>query len=132
MSCEVCPAFTSSLSLILFIFLIDIFYGLYHIYLIDVDGPDNIVLTPGNTALNITKGSTLGPINCTVTCYPKCLFEWRLNRTGTFEYVLSSETLVVASIKENQAGIYRCLVVHPSNKTRLRRTDISVNVQCKY
>ncbi|VDI77324.1 acylglycerol kinase [Mytilus galloprovincialis] len=92
-------------------------------------GPDNVMLEPVHTALNVTKGNILGPINCTATCNPKCLFEWRLNRTGTFVDVLSNETLVVANIKENQAGIYRCLVVHPLNRTRLRRTDISVNVQ---
>ncbi|CAG2227482.1 unnamed protein product [Mytilus edulis] len=90
-------------------------------------GPDNVMLEPGHTALNVTKGNILGPINCTATCNPKCLFEWRLNRTGNF--VLSNETLVVANIKENQAGIYRCLVVHPLNRTRRLRTDISVNVQ---
>lgn len=81
--------------------------------------------------LNVTEGNILGPINCTATCNPKCLFEWRFNRTGTFEDVISSETLVAANIKENQAGIYLCLVVHPLNRTRLQKTDISVNVQCK-
>ncbi|XP_063443196.1 nephrin-like [Mytilus trossulus] len=92
-------------------------------------GPDNVVLKPGNTALNITERTTLGPIDCSAICYPKCLFEWKTNRTGTFKDVLSNETLVLANIKENQAGIYRCLVFHPSNTTRLIRTDISVNVQ---
>ncbi|CAC5390288.1 unnamed protein product [Mytilus coruscus] len=92
-------------------------------------GPDNVVLKPGHMALNVTEGTILGPINCTATCYPKCLFKWRLNRTRTFEDFLSSETLVVANIKKNQTGIYRCLVVHPSNTTLLRKTDISVNVQ---
>ncbi|CAG2227892.1 unnamed protein product [Mytilus edulis] len=92
-------------------------------------GPDNVMLKPGHKNLNVTKGNTLGPINCTAKCNPKCLFKWRLNRTETFEDVLSSETLVVTNIKENQTGIYSCLVVHPLNRTRLQRTNISVNVQ---
>lgn len=101
-------------------------------YLTDVDGPDNVVLQPGHTAYNVTEGTTLGPINCTATCYPKCSFEWKTNRTRSFENFLSSETLVVVNIRKNQAGIYRCLVVHSSYRKSLRRTDISVNVHCKY
>lgn len=99
-------------------------------FLIDVDGPDNVVLKPGNTALNVTEGTTVGPINCTATCYPTCLFQWKLNKTKKYEKVVSGETLVVVNITKNQAGTYRCLVFHPYNTTRLKRTDVSVNVQC--
>ncbi|CAC5392017.1 unnamed protein product [Mytilus coruscus] len=92
-------------------------------------GPDNVVLTPEHTAINVTEGTTLGPIRCTATCNPKCLFKWKLYKTGTFENVLPGETLVVANITKNQTGIYRCRAVHPNDKSLHRRTDISVNVQ---
>ncbi|XP_052062856.1 nephrin-like [Mytilus californianus] len=91
-------------------------------------GPDNVVLKPGHTTINVTEGTTLGPIRCTATCNPKCLFRWKLNQSRTFEDVLSGETLNVENIKKNKAGIYRCLVVYPYNTTLRRRTDISVNV----
>ncbi|CAC5400026.1 unnamed protein product [Mytilus coruscus] len=92
-------------------------------------GPNNVELKPVHTVINVTEGTTLGPIHCTAICNPKCLFKWRLNKARTFEDFLSNETLVVANITKNQAGIYRCRVVHHSNTTLLRKTDISVNVQ---
>ncbi|XP_071173898.1 protein turtle homolog B-like [Mytilus edulis] len=92
-------------------------------------GPDNVVLKPGHTSLNVTEGFTLGPINCNATCYPKCSFKWRLNKTRTFEDFLLNETLVVANITKNQSGSYRCVVFHSNDTTRMKRTDVSVNVQ---
>lgn len=90
------------------------------------------MVKPGHKALNITEGTTLGPIHCTATCNPKCLFKWRLNKTGHFEDIISSDTLIVPNITKNQSGIYRCVVVHRTDKTRRRREDISVNIQCMY
>lgn len=98
-----------------------------------LDGPENVVLKPAFTAINITEGTTLGPLLCTALCYPECIFRWEIiYRTDRNEVFISNKFLAVADIKQNQSGIYRCHVVHPYNKTRMRGRDIAVNVLCKY
>lgn len=98
-----------------------------------LDGPENVVLKPAFTAINITEGTTLGPLLCTALCYPECIFRWEIiYRTDRNEVFISNKFLAVADIKQNQSGIYRCHVVHPYNKTRMRGRDIVVNVLCKY
>ncbi|CAC5374228.1 unnamed protein product [Mytilus coruscus] len=92
-------------------------------------GPDNVVLKPAYTAINVTEGTTLGPILCTAACYPECIFRWELNRTKSNEVVFSNKFLAVADIKKNQSGIYRCHVVHSYDKTHMSGRDIAVNVQ---
>ncbi|CAC5424010.1 unnamed protein product [Mytilus coruscus] len=35
-------------------------------------GPEKVMLEPAYTVINVTEGSTLGPIHCNATCNPKC------------------------------------------------------------
>ncbi|CAG2234909.1 unnamed protein product [Mytilus edulis] len=35
-------------------------------------GPDDVKFEPPNTVINVTEGSTLGPIHCNANCNPKC------------------------------------------------------------
>ncbi|VDH92933.1 Hypothetical predicted protein [Mytilus galloprovincialis] len=93
-------------------------------------GPDKVVLTPEYTAINVTEGTSLGPIICTASCNPECKFKWKLNTTGKFEdFHTDKNHLTVIDIKRNQSGTYRCRVVNQYNKTVFSREDISVNVQ---
>lgn len=101
-------------------------------YLIDVDGPEHVVLEPGYTTINVTEGTILGPINCTANCNPECTYNWKHKaEEERFELILSIQTLTIPDIKKSQTGIYRCRIDHPFAKAYYR-TDISVNVQCKY
>ncbi|CAC5421305.1 unnamed protein product [Mytilus coruscus] len=92
-------------------------------------GPDNVVLKPAYTAINVTEGTSLFPILCTALCNPECIFRWEIKRTERNEVVISNKFLVVEDIKQNQSGIYRCYVVHSYDKTRMSSRDIAVNVQ---
>ncbi|CAC5373118.1 unnamed protein product [Mytilus coruscus] len=92
-------------------------------------GPDIIVLKPEYEAVNVTEGTILGPIHCNASCNPKCIFNWKVSRTRHFALVHSNQYLTVVDIKKNQAGIYRCSVVHPYDITMTRRIDLVVNVQ---
>ncbi|CAG2188215.1 unnamed protein product [Mytilus edulis] len=93
-------------------------------------GPDNVVLKPAYTAVNVTEGTTLGPLLCSALCHPECIFRWEtIYRTNRSEVFLSNKFLAVADINQNQSGIYRCHVVHPYDKTRMRGREIAVNVQ---
>lgn len=102
-----------------------------------VDGPDNIFLTPGDTAYTVREGSTLGPIHCMATCNPECTYQWEYNVTGRFELVpftlVSNQgnTLTVPQIKRNQTGTIRCHV--DNHLSQIKKTvDVSINVQCMY
>ncbi|XP_052059593.1 uncharacterized protein LOC127700214 isoform X1 [Mytilus californianus] len=92
-------------------------------------GPDIIVLKPKYEAVNVTEGTILGPIHCNADCNPKCIFNWKVSRIRHFALVHSNQYLTVVDIKKNQAGIYRCSVVHPYDITMTRRIDLVVNVQ---
>ncbi|CAC5374230.1 unnamed protein product [Mytilus coruscus] len=92
-------------------------------------GPDNVVLKPAFTAINVTEGTTLGPILCSAACNPECILKWELNTTDGNNVVISNKFLAVADIKPNQSGIYRCRVVHNYDKTRRSKREIVVNVQ---
>ncbi|CAC5374222.1 unnamed protein product [Mytilus coruscus] len=92
-------------------------------------GPDNVVLTPGYEDINVTEGSTLGPIHCTAICNPKCIFKWKKIKTDRITIISNETQLTVPAIKKDQAGTYRCRVVNSYNKIMGNSTDLSVNVQ---
>lgn len=101
-------------------------------YLIDVDGPENVVPEPGYTHFNVTEGTLLGPINCTATCNPECTYIWKHEeKVGRFNRYLSMQPLTIPDIKRNQTGNFRCRIDYPYANT-YERTDITVNVQCKF
>ncbi|VDI29986.1 Hypothetical predicted protein [Mytilus galloprovincialis] len=92
-------------------------------------GPDNVLVKPDYTVINVTEGTVLGPIHCTADCNPKCIFNWKFRRTKNLALVNSYQNLTVVDIQKNQAGIYRCSVIHPYDKKIRSKTDIVVNVQ---
>lgn len=107
--------------------------------IIIVDGPDNVELAPVITVINVTKGTDLGPINCTANCNPECKYQWKHNRTGQFERVQqnfmsnNNRILTIAKVNRSHTGVFRCRVDHKSAKqTKKLTTDLTVNVQCKY
>ncbi|OPL32764.1 hypothetical protein AM593_03509, partial [Mytilus galloprovincialis] len=61
--------------------------------LIVTDGPENVVVEPAITNLNVTEGTTLGPLYCYATCNPVCNYNWKQKWTGTFNPV-SNEYLI--------------------------------------
>ncbi|CAG2234987.1 unnamed protein product [Mytilus edulis] len=79
-------------------------------------GPDNVLVKPEYTVINVTEGTVLGPIHCTADCNPKCIFNWKFRRTKNLALVNSYQNLTVVDIQKNQAGIYRCSVIHPYDK----------------
>lgn len=91
-----------------------------------------MLVKPDYTVINVTEGTVLGPIHCTADCNPKCIFNWKFRRTKNLALVNSYQNLTVVDIQKNQAGIYRCSVIHPYDKKIRSKTDIVVNVQCKY
>ncbi|CAC5402593.1 unnamed protein product [Mytilus coruscus] len=97
-------------------------------------GPENVVVEPAITNINVTEGTTLGPIYCYATCNPGCKYKWKQRQTGRFKPVpnkyisTQNRSVKVPAIKRSQTGTYRCRVDHSTgykNKTK----DISVNVQ---
>lgn len=102
-----------------------------------VDGPENVVLEPAITNINVTEGTKLGPIYCIATCNPRCIYRWKQNWTGRFnlvpnEYISKQgRGVTVLAIKRSQTGTYRCRINHSTDNEH-RTKDILVNVQCKY
>ena len=100
------------------------------------DGPDNVKLVPNNQIINVIEGSTLGPLYCTATCNPGCIYNWKQNWTGRFrpvpeEFISNkNQTLTVPVMKRNQTGEYSCHAGNTKSK-RHETTFISVNVLCK-
>ncbi|CAC5402594.1 unnamed protein product [Mytilus coruscus] len=98
-------------------------------------GPDNVVVEPAITIINVTEGTALGPLHCVATCNPECKYNWKQNWAGIFkpvpnEFISSNNrSVLVLAIKRNQAGIYRCRVDHPEAYGVKNTKDISVNVQ---
>ncbi|CAG2227485.1 unnamed protein product [Mytilus edulis] len=101
------------------------------------DGPENVVVEPEIRYINVTEGTTLGPIHCIAKCNPECRYNWNQNISGNFEPVKNefisnnnqSVHMHVPTITRNQAGTYRCQVDHPVVKGRSKIKDIIVNVQ---
>ncbi|XP_076111831.1 hemicentin-1-like [Mytilus galloprovincialis] len=97
-------------------------------------GPEDVVLQPKITVINILEGTTLGPINCTATCNPRCKYDWKQNLTGHFrpvpaEFISNqNQTLTIPGIKRAQTGTFSCRVDHSESK-RHNSTNFSVNVQ---
>ncbi|VDI38057.1 Hypothetical predicted protein, partial [Mytilus galloprovincialis] len=100
-------------------------------------GPENVVVEPEIRYINVTEGTTLGPIHCIAKCNPECRYNWNQNISGNFEPVKNkfisknnqSVHMHVPTITRNQAGTYRCRVDHPVVKGRSKIKDIIVNVQ---
>ncbi|VDI04345.1 Hypothetical predicted protein [Mytilus galloprovincialis] len=46
-------------------------------------GPDDIILNPAYQSINLTEGSSFGPIHCSANCNPECIFKWIHKRTPT-------------------------------------------------
>ncbi|CAC5424008.1 unnamed protein product [Mytilus coruscus] len=61
-------------------------------------GPDIIILEPASTDINVTEGTTLGPIHCTATCNPECKYQWEYNVTGRFEFIQSNSYQTMAGL----------------------------------
>ena len=97
------------------------------------DGPHRPVLSSSAKSVNITEGSKLGSIFCSVKCHPNCNYVWKhRNRTGDrFSNISSSQSLEIYNITREQSGKYRCRVNHPNAKSRFNRTDVMVTVHCK-
>ncbi|CAG2218768.1 unnamed protein product [Mytilus edulis] len=55
--------------------------------LIVTDGPENVVLEPAITNINVTEGTALDPIYCIATCNPRCKYNWKQKWTGKFKSV---------------------------------------------
>ncbi|XP_063442623.1 uncharacterized protein LOC134722920 [Mytilus trossulus] len=97
--------------------------------LIDIDGPDIVLVNPEYTVINVTEGTVLGPIHCTADCKPNCIFNWKFSTSRHFELLHTNPILTVADIEKNQSGTYRCSAVHPYDKTIMKMIDLEVNVQ---
>ena len=96
------------------------------------DGPDRPVVLPSAKSVNITEGSKLGPIVCSVKCHPNCNYVWKHRSTeGKFTNIASSQSLEISNITREQRGKYRCRVNHPNETSRCNRTDVMVTVHCK-
>ncbi|CAC5424007.1 unnamed protein product [Mytilus coruscus] len=97
-------------------------------------GPNHVMLEPANTVLNVLEGTTLGPIQCTATCFPGCKYNWKHNWSGQFTPFPSkfisnqNQNLTVPNIKRSQSGTYLCKVDH-SDAERHNKSCISVVVQ---
>ncbi|XP_076111618.1 uncharacterized protein LOC143079875 [Mytilus galloprovincialis] len=97
-------------------------------------GPENVVVEPAITNLNVTEGTTLGPLYCYATCNPGCNYNWKQKWTGTFnpvpkEYILDQGRGVrVHAINRSQTGKYRCRVDHSIGHVH-KTKDTLVNVQ---
>ncbi|OPL32656.1 hypothetical protein AM593_07624, partial [Mytilus galloprovincialis] len=95
-----------------------------------INGPENVVIEPAITNINVTEGTTLGPIYCLATCNPGCKYNWTQNWTVRFnpvpnKYILNQgRGVMVQAIKRSQTGIYRCRVDH-STGHRQKWKDIS-------
>lgn len=102
-----------------------------------VDGPDNVIVEPAVTIINVTEGTALGPIYCIATCNPRCIYNWEQKWTGGFnpfpnQYISNQgRGVYVPAIHRSQTGTYRCRVDHSTGSVHNTK-DISVNVQCKY
>ncbi|CAC5374234.1 unnamed protein product [Mytilus coruscus] len=92
-------------------------------------GPDNVILDPANTEINVTEGSNLGPINCTAICNPECIYEWKYKGKQRFGLIYYKQDLNFLNMRRNQSGVYRCRVSHSANSTKCRKRDIAVTVQ---
>ena len=92
------------------------------------DGPDRPVLSPSAKSVNITEGSKLGPIVCSVNCHPNCSYAWK-QKTGNRLSGISS--LEIYNITRQQSGTYRCRVNHPNDTSRYKKTNVMVTVHCK-
>ncbi|XP_063442514.1 uncharacterized protein LOC134722818 [Mytilus trossulus] len=46
-------------------------------------GPENVAVEPSITNINITEGTTLGPLYCIATCNPECNYIWKQNMTDS-------------------------------------------------
>ncbi|XP_071174121.1 neural cell adhesion molecule 2-like [Mytilus edulis] len=97
-------------------------------------GPENVVLEPAIPNINVTEGTTLGPIYCIATCNPRCIYKWKQNWTGKFNIVPNEYSskqgrgVTVPAIKRSQTGTYRCRINHSTGDVH-KTKDISVNVQ---
>ncbi|XP_063442441.1 uncharacterized protein LOC134722747 [Mytilus trossulus] len=97
-------------------------------------GPENVVVEPTITNLNVTEGTTLGPLYCIATCNPGCNYNWKQKWTGTFnpvpnEYIFNQGRGVrVQAINRRQTGKYNCRVDHSTGYLHNTK-EISVNVQ---
>ncbi|XP_063441916.1 neural cell adhesion molecule 1-like [Mytilus trossulus] len=97
-------------------------------------GPENVVVEPAITHLNVTEGTTLGPLHCYATCNPGCNYNWKQKWTGTFnpvpkEYMFNQGRGVrVQAINRSQTGKYRCRVDHSTGYV-YKTKDTLVNVQ---
>ncbi|CAC5421651.1 unnamed protein product [Mytilus coruscus] len=97
-------------------------------------GPENVVVEPAISRINVTEGTTLGPIQCFATCNPECKYNWKHKWTKIFkpvpkEYIsYQDRNLTIQRINRNQTGKYRCRVDHPE-ANRHNKTDVSVDVQ---
>ena len=97
------------------------------------DGPHRPVLSSSAKSVNITEGSKLGPIVCSVKCHPNCNYVWKhRNRRGDrFSNISSSQSLEIYNITREQSGTYCCRVNHPNDTSRTNRTDVMVTIHCK-
>ncbi|XP_071174124.1 nephrin-like isoform X2 [Mytilus edulis] len=97
-------------------------------------GPDNVIVEPAVTIINVTEGTALGPIYCIATCNPRCIYSWKQKWTGGFnpfpnKYISNQGRGVnVPAIHRSQTGTYRCRVDHSTGSVH-KTKDISVNVQ---
>ncbi|VDI01159.1 Hypothetical predicted protein, partial [Mytilus galloprovincialis] len=97
-------------------------------------GPENVVQEPAITNLNVTEGTTLGPLYCYATCNPVCVYNWKQKWTGTFnpvpnEYIINQGRGVrIQAINRSQTGEYRCRVDHSTGHVH-KTKDTLVNVQ---
>lgn len=88
------------------------------------DGPENIILIPGNESYTVHAGDNFPNVKCQADCYPGCDYRWYKDST----FLTLSTTLVLGVLNDTDAAIYHCVV---NRSVTVLRKSFKMNVICR-
>jgi hypothetical protein len=96
------------------------------LYVLFLDGPESVTLSPSNMTYTVTEGDTLPSVSCTATCRPECTFMW----TGPNVPDGTTNDLYLQNINRDQKGTFYCIATNEVGSKM--SSKVVVDIKCKY
>ena len=102
------------------------------LFVLIIDGPDNVALSISGNHVSVTQWRQLGPITCSAVCYLECDYIWKRFKNGVFSTVMVGQNFTIHSATTDDNGSYICYVTHKNDTSRIGTTTMEISVIGKF
>ena len=102
------------------------------LFVLIIDGPDNVALSISGKHVSVTQWRQLGPITCSAVCYLECDYIWKRFKNGVFSTVMVGQNFTIHSATTDDNGSYIYYVTPKNDTSRIGTTTMEVSVKGKF